>query len=204
MIGVVAALVVLGLAVLVVLLNVTGGPGGTSTAGAASRSAGSTATATAAATASGSGAPATGPTGQQRNASQLPPSLPVVSLHESSAETDGVSAAVVSVEKISGQGSGPGYVSGPALRISLRVTNGSSAAVDLGSAAVNVYQGADRTPAPPLNDPSRRAFAGHLAPGASAEGVYVVSIASPPPSLITVEVGYRPGAPLMVFTGSPS
>ena len=46
------------------------------------------------------------------------------------------------------------------------------------------------------------AFQGVLAPGASAEGVYVVRVPKDARSDVTVEVGYQAGAPLLIFNGS--
>ena len=61
--------------------------------------------------------------------------------------------------------------------------------------------GADRTPASPLDDPSRRPFCGMVAAGESADGVYVFSVPADARDSVTIEVGYQAGAPLLLFTG---
>jgi hypothetical protein len=65
-----------------------------------------------------------------------------------------------------------------------------------------MYYGADKTPASPLDDPSQRPFGiDMVAPGASADGVYVFTVPEGQRDLVTVEVGYQAGAPLLLFSG---
>src|SRR3712207_8997076 len=61
-------------------------------------------------------------------------------------------------------------IAGPALRVTVRVENGTAEPVALGGVAVNLAYGPDRTPASPLDDSSRRPFATMVEPGQSAEG----------------------------------
>jgi len=61
--------------------------------------------------------------------------------------------------------------------------------------------GADRTPASPLDDPSRQPFAGMVQPGESGEGIYVFSVPDDARDSVTIDVGYQAGAPLLLFTG---
>ena len=132
---------------------------------------------------------------------QLPPSLPAVPLQAQAAVGDGVTATLPSIEAIQGSATGPGNVSGPALRVTVRIENGTGAAVSLDGVAVNMYYGADLTPASPLEDRSQQPFSGSVAPGASADGVYVFTIPADARDAVTVEVGYRAGAPFMTWTG---
>jgi hypothetical protein len=142
---------------------------------------------------------ATGPTS---DANMLPVALPPVGLDEPASSGDGVRAEVRSVVAIDGSGSGPGNISGPALRVTLELTNGTVSPVALDFMSVGLAHGSDRTPASPLNDPSAAPFTGTLEPGATGEGVYVFSVPEEDRELVTVSVGYRAGAPFMVFTGS--
>ena len=114
---------------------------------------------------------------------------------------NGIVAAIASVEAIDGSAVGPGNIAGPALRITVRIDNNTGEAVSLDGVAVNLYYGADRTPASPLDDPSRVPFSGKVDPGASGEGVYVFSVPTDVRERVTVEVGYLTGAPLLLFTG---
>lgn len=131
-----------------------------------------------------------------------PPVLPAVDFDQSAHTDDGVTASVRSVEAIEGTGFGPGNIAGPALRVTVRLDNGTSAPVTLDGVAVDLTTGPEKTPASPLEDPSRAPFSGTVAPGDTAEGVYVFTVPTDERDLITVSVGYRPGAPLMVFIGS--
>ncbi|RBY94248.1 hypothetical protein DQ244_02595 [Blastococcus sp. TBT05-19] len=162
------------------------------------------------AAASTSGAPETSiapppptptPTGPTEDVDEPPPSLPEVAIDAPAAVGNGIVATIASVEAIEGTAVGPGNIAGPALRLTVRIENGTSEAVSLDGVAVNLSHGADRTPASPLDDPSRRPFTGMVDPGASGEGVYVFSVPTDARDLITVEVGYQAGAPLLLFTG---
>ncbi|MCF6509013.1 hypothetical protein E9549_16595 [Blastococcus sp. MG754426] len=142
------------------------------------------------------------PTGPTEDVDEPPPSLPEVALDAPAAVGNGVVATVASVEAIEGTGVGPGNIAGPALRVTVRIENGTPEAVSLDGVAVNLAYGDDRTPASPLDDPSRRPFTGMVEPGGSGEGVYVFSVPTDVRELVTVEVGYQAGAPLLLFTGS--
>src|SRR3712207_8712402 len=60
-------------------------------------------------------------------------------------------------------------IAGPALRVTVRVENGTAEPVALGGVAVNLAYGPDRTPASPLDEPSRRPFATMVEPGQRSE-----------------------------------
>jgi hypothetical protein len=141
------------------------------------------------------------PTGPTEDASALPAALPEVAIDAPAAVGNGIVATVSSTEAIQGTAVGPGNIAGPALRVTVRIDNGTGEAVSLDGVAVNLYYGADRTPASPLDDPSESRFVGMVEPGASGEGVYVFSLPSDARDLVTVEVGYQAGAPLLLFTG---
>lgn len=135
---------------------------------------------------------------------ELPPSLPPADLDEPAAVGDGMSGSIESVEAIEGTGTGPGNIAGPALRITVRLENGTAGPVPLDGVAVSLTHGADQVPASPLEDPSQAPFAGSLAVGESAEGVYVFTVPAETRDVVTVSVGYRAGAPFLVFTGRAS
>jgi hypothetical protein len=132
-----------------------------------------------------------------------PPVLATVDLDARAEAGDGVTATVLSVDAIDGTGYGPGNVAGPALRIAVRLVNGTDAPLALDGVAVELTTGAEATPASPLDDPSRAPFSGTVPSGGTAEGVYVFSVPVDQRDRVAVSVGYRPGAPLMVFAGAP-
>ncbi|MDQ1662758.1 MAG: hypothetical protein QOJ68_2738 [Blastococcus sp.] len=142
------------------------------------------------------------PTGPSSAATDLPKALPEVPLTSPAPVGDGVVISLARIESIQGAGTGPGNIDGPAIRVTVRVLNGTSRAISLGGVAVNMYYGANRMPASPLDDPSRRSFDGQLTAGRSADGVYVFTVPAGARNHVTVEVGYQAGAPRVLFTGA--
>ncbi|MCZ2819097.1 hypothetical protein O2V63_01995 [Modestobacter sp. VKM Ac-2977] len=133
---------------------------------------------------------------------ELPPSLPPVGLTDSAAVGDGVTAALTAVRAIQGEGTGPGNVAGPAVAVTVRLTNGTAEQIVLDGAVVSLAYTADALPASPLDDPSAAPLSGVLEPGSSAEGVYVFSVPADRRGVVTVAIGHAPGVPYLVFTGS--
>jgi hypothetical protein len=144
------------------------------------------------------------PTGPTGDVDDPPPSRPAVALDAAAEAGDGVSASLVSLDAIEGTATGPGNIAGPALRITVRIENGTDEPVSLGGVVVDLASGRDLVPASPLDDPSAAPFAGTVAPGEHADGVYVFTIPEEDRGSVTVSVGYQAGAPFMVFTGSAS
>jgi hypothetical protein len=144
------------------------------------------------------------PTGPTGDVDDPPPSRPAVALDAAADAGDGVSASLVSLDAIEGTATGPGNIAGPALRITVRIENGTDEPVSLGGVVVDLASGRDLVPASPLDDPSAAPFAGTVAPGEHADGVYVFTIPEEDRGSVTVSVGYQAGAPFMVFTGSAS
>jgi hypothetical protein len=141
------------------------------------------------------------PTGPTSDATALPSSQPAVPL-DGVSTVEEVEVSLVGIEEIQGQANGPGDVAGPALRITVRLENGTDDPLDLLAVSVAVAHGVDLVPASPLGDPSAAPFSGTLEPGKSAQGVYVVRVPVDARDAVTVSVGYRPGAPFAVFTGA--
>lgn len=190
----IAAVVVIALVVLVLVLN--GGNGATRDAGASVST-----TSAATDTSVPPPLPTPTPTGPTDVVDQPPPALPEVALDATAAVGNGIVATLPRIEAIEGSAVGPGNIAGPALRVTVRIENGTGADVSLDGVAVNMSYGADHTPASPLDDPSRRPFGGLLAAGDSADGIYVFSVPADARDSVTIEVGYQAGAPLLLFTG---
>lgn len=144
------------------------------------------------------------PTGPTEVVDELPAALPEVALDEPAEVGNGIVATLPSIEAVQGQATGPGNVNGPAVRVTVRIENGTGEAISLDGVAANLYTGADRAPASPLDDASAQAFSGVLPAGDAAEAVYVFSVPADARDAVTVEVGYQAGAPLLLFTGSVS
>jgi hypothetical protein len=193
-VAVVAAVLVVVLVVLVVALRDSSG---------SADEAGSSSSTTSAATDTSMPAPlpTPTPTGPPVVVDEPPPALPEVPLDAAAAVGNGIVATLPRIEAIEGTAVGPGNIAGPALRVTVRIENGTAERVSLEGVAVNMSYGPDRTPASPLDDPSRRPFGGLLAAGNSADGIYVFSVPADARDSVHIEVGYQAGAPLLLFTG---
>jgi len=117
---------------------------------------------------------------------------------------DGVAVRLAQVEHVEGEAVAAGETSGPAVRLTVEVTNGTDAPLDLSYAVVNAYTGEDRVPAGRLVQPGGRPFEGELAPGESGTGVVLFSIPDADRDDVTVAVEYAPGTSTVVFRGDLS
>jgi len=113
----------------------------------------------------------------------------------------GLTAQVVGIEAVDGVAKGPGEVSGPSIRFTVTIANGTSDSVDLTATVVTVDYGADRTPAGQLYEPGASPMPTKVAAGAEASGVYVFSIPTDQRGLVHITVDYSVGVPPLVFSG---
>jgi hypothetical protein len=113
----------------------------------------------------------------------------------------GVTAEIVRIEAVDGVAELPGEISGPALRITVRLNNGTDAPLVLPRVQVDVNAGADRAPGLALTEPGGAPFTGELAPGESADGVYVYGVPLDRRDQVQVLVLYSVEAPIVVFEG---
>lgn len=112
----------------------------------------------------------------------------------------GLTANVVSVESYTATAKRAGEVSGPAVKVTLRLTNGTGSAFPLSTAGVNAYYGSEATPAAPVaGDPAAKPFSGSLTPGAAATAVYVFSVPADEEGSVTLTLSDQAGARLVVF-----
>lgn len=118
--------------------------------------------------------------------------------------TDTVAVAIPSIEAVQGEAVAPGEVSGPALRITVRVTNNGAASLPLSSAVVNLYLGTEQLGANPVSQPSGQPFPAELGPGASADGIFVFEAAEDQRSLTRIEVDLDLATPIVIFEGATS
>ena len=150
-------------------------------------------------------APQAGPAApDQETQEQAPisPELEPVAPDAVATGDDGVEAVLQEVEQVDGQAVAPGEISGPAVRLTVELTNASPEVLDLGYVVVNAYVGPDRLPAGTLMQPGGRPFGGELAPGESATGVSIFTIPQGDRDDVTVTVDYRPGHSTLAFRGS--
>lgn len=113
----------------------------------------------------------------------------------------GVTAEIVTIEAVEGEARLPGEISGPALRVRVKLTNDTDGTVNLSRVLVDVTSGPDRTPGLALGNPGAEPFNGELAAGRSAEGVYVFGVPVDERGQVQVNVSYDVTAPILVFEG---
>jgi len=125
-----------------------------------------------------------------------------VALDATATFSDGVTARLVSLEAVQGEAQGPGEVAGPAVRVTVELTNGTAGAVGLGAAVVNAYAGADALPSEPLSGPRAQPFGGVLAPGASVSASYVFRVPEGLRDRLQVTVSHDPRVADVLFEGA--
>ncbi|HET8590465.1 MAG TPA: hypothetical protein VFM01_12600 [Nakamurella sp.] len=114
-----------------------------------------------------------------------------------------VSARILSAAPITGHAVAPGEMSGPAIELTIEITNGSGAPIDLGLVTVNVT-GSDGTPGLQVAGPPASPFSGSLPAAGSARGVYVFTIPTDQRHPLSISISYTAGAPVVLFRGNPT
>lgn len=116
---------------------------------------------------------------------------------------DSVRVDLVGFTSVKSKPKGPGEISAPAVRLTIRLTNTGSTDVALNTVVVNAYYGKSGTPGIPiLGDPAGKSFAGSLKPGAKATGVFVFNMPVSKRGDATITVSPSPSLPIAVFAGS--
>ncbi len=112
----------------------------------------------------------------------------------------GLTANVSSIQSYTATAKRPGEVSGPAVKISLKLVNGTGSDFALTTATVNAYYGSASTPASPVaGDPAAKPFTGTLKPGDTATAVYVFTVPADSADAVTLTLSDQAGAQLVVF-----
>lgn len=175
------------------------GPSDRASTGADSPEDASSARPSTAAVPSGSATPAPGPA--ETPDSDLPVQRDPVPLDETAEFGDAVSAELIDLTATQAEGQSPGEISGPAIRVTVQLINGTSQALSLDAVTVFLYFGSELTPAPQISDDEDVVFRGSLAPGKSAQGVYTFSVAEDERDNVSVTVSHSPTSAIVVFTG---
>lgn len=129
----------------------------------------------------------------------IPEMTPIKPSVEVTQEND-VRVSLVGVDSIQGEARLPGEIAGPAIRVTVRVTNDGSKPLNLNNARVTAYYGTDQTPAGVLTAGSRE-LTGRLAAGGTADGVYVFTVPEKERGNVRITVDTAAGVPVAVFTG---
>lgn len=134
------------------------------------------------------------------------PSVPVVALDPVALDAvgdfgDGVTARITSIEPVELEATLPGEISGPGVALTVELTNGTDAPLDLTTVAVELVATGDRYQTL-ITTPDDEPLAGELAPGESGTGTYRFTIAEADRAEVMVRVNYLAPKPTVVFTGS--
>jgi hypothetical protein len=127
-----------------------------------------------------------------------PVDVTTVALDETADVGGDVSARVDSVEPLSVEAKTPGEIAGPAVAVTITITNDGKDAIDVAAAMVSLVDAADVLGQPTTSDPYRP-FDGSIQPGSSAQAVYVFLLAKDAQSAFDVSVQYRAGTTVAHF-----
>ncbi|MFJ2543455.1 hypothetical protein [Microbacterium sp. NPDC087589] len=125
-----------------------------------------------------------------------------VPLDEPAPAVQGVVSEVTALEAITAGNDIPGEPSGPAIQVTVRLTNDSDEAVDTAGANVTLtYGGDDRLPAAGLTGDGSSVWPASIAAGASAEAIFQFAVPSSPEGDLRVTVDILASAPNVIFVG---
>jgi len=116
---------------------------------------------------------------------------------------DGVTAKIVKIVPVHSVGQGVGEVSGPAIKVTIRLENGTPRPISLKQVTVNTYYGKASVPAIVIfGDPSSKPFTGDVASKGASSGVYIFDIPDSQRSDVTISVSYAALSPIVIFKGA--
>ncbi len=114
--------------------------------------------------------------------------------------TDGITVQLKKIVSKKVTGHGPGEISGPALVVTVQVTNGSKSEVSVESASVTLIDSKGNVGSPMTE--GARPFSGSVKPGASATGVYVFRVGTKVRTPVRISVTYSPDHTTALFVGN--
>lgn len=110
----------------------------------------------------------------------------------------GVSARITDIQPLDVTAKTPGEISGPAVAVTISISNDGDEAIDVSSAMVSLLAAGDELGQPTTSDPYRP-FHGVVDAGASADAVYVFLLPEDARSAFDVSVQYRAGTTIARF-----
>lgn len=129
------------------------------------------------------------------------PTAPPVPLESPATPAPEVVAELRSVEAVTASAELPGEIGGPALEITLEVTNGADRILDLTTAVVNLYHGTERVPAIPIESASEP-LPPKADPKSVVTGAHVFRVPIDQRQRIRVEVDLGIGRTVVLFEGA--
>lgn len=115
----------------------------------------------------------------------------------------GVHLQVTKIKPFTAKAETPGEVTGPALAVSVRLTNETTDPINVDSTIVTLTE-AGGDPAQPTTSEPYQPFSGEISVGDSGTGTYVFLIPKKHRKQLTIAVEYRAGQSIAEFVGSTS
>lgn len=144
-------------------------------------------------------APGGGDVGATVTATQAPEPL-AEEIGEAAEVSDGVRVSIADVAAVTASSTGPGEVAGPAVAVTVAVTNDTTEPFDLALVSVNLTD-SEGLPGSGMTGEPADWLTGSIEPGASAQGVYVFTVPEDHRDPVHVDVSVDPTLPTVVFTG---
>lgn len=129
-------------------------------------------------------------------------SLPPVPADQPVEIVGDVVGSIVGIERVTVQGRLPGEMTGPGLKITVKIDNGTASPLRVDSSTVTL-EDSEMSPAPPISADDAKPLDGTIAAGQSAQGVYLFGFPEPMSGPVTITVNYSPDRPVAVFTANP-
>ncbi len=121
---------------------------------------------------------------------------------EAAEPAPGVTVSVGTFEAVQGEAQLAGDVAGPAIRFTVSIVNGTGKAISLATALVNVYYGADQSPASELQKPGGSPLPAEVAAGATVTGTMVFTVPEEERDHVLITMDYQVGDPVLAFEGA--
>lgn len=144
--------------------------------------------------------PASGNINQEVPAKTVPTNAPVA-LGGTADFGDKVSARLTEVKALDATAKRPGEVAGPAVAVTVEVSNTSKQPIGLDNVTVALADAAGKPGSMVSTDPAKP-LVGVLNPGRQQSGTYVFTIPKDTRDRLAVSVSYSSGAPTVLFAGS--
>ena len=112
-----------------------------------------------------------------------------------------ISARLTEVKAVDATAKQPGEVAGPAVAVTVEVSNTSRQPIGLDTVSVTLADEAGNPGSPVSTDPAKP-LSGVLTPGQQQSGTYIFTVPKNTRDRLTVSVSYSTGAPTVLFTGS--
>jgi cytoskeletal protein RodZ len=114
----------------------------------------------------------------------------------------GLIAEITKFEAVEGKAQTPGEVSGPSVRMTVTITNSTSASANLDTTVVTAYYGSSQTPALELSAPGGAPLPAKVEAGQAVTGVYIFTIPAEQRNNVRVVVDYSVKVQPLVFQGA--